>query len=102
MPPPPRSNHSSRSTTLVRSTLTVTAVTQGTHGAVTFSGGSVTYTPAADYNGTDSFSNTSTDDSNTNSVSDPKSATATVSITVTKDTDAPTAEDDSATHDRNG
>src|SRR5262249_51542268 len=39
----------------------ITSVTQGTHGTVTFlASGSVTYTPNADFNGSDSFSYTVT------------------------------------------
>jgi hypothetical protein len=41
--------------------LTISSVTQGAHGTVTISGTSVTYTPAADFVGTDSFTYTITD-----------------------------------------
>lgn len=41
--------------------LTVTGVTQGTHGAVTFTASSVTYTPDPDYVGPDSFTYTVSD-----------------------------------------
>jgi len=60
------------------------------HGTVTLSGNTATYTPAADYNGADSFTfkaNDGTVDSNT----------ATVSITVTAVNDAPVASDQSVT-----
>ena len=72
-------------------TLTVTGVTQGAHGTVTFTGAGVTYTPAADYNGPDSFTYTVTDNGLTNGVADPKSDTATVNVTVTAVNDAPHA-----------
>ena len=39
-------------------TLAVTAVTQGAHGTVTFTATGVSYTPAANYNGPDSFTYT--------------------------------------------
>jgi hypothetical protein len=41
--------------------LSVSAVTQGAHGAVTYSGGSVTYTPDAGFLGDDSFTYTVSD-----------------------------------------
>jgi DNA/RNA endonuclease G (NUC1) len=65
-------------------TLTVTAVTQGTNGAVaiTNSGVDVSYTPNANFFGTDSFTYTVSDG---NGGSD----TATVNITVTNVNDAP-------------
>jgi uncharacterized repeat protein (TIGR01451 family) len=57
--------------------LTVTSVTQGTHGSVTNNGDDVTYAPNPGFSGTDSFTYT---------VSDGKGGTdtATVTITVTK------------------
>ena len=66
-------------------TLTVTAVTQGTNGTVTFTGSDVTYTPDADFFGTDSFTYTISDG---NGGTD----TATVNVTVTNVNDAPIAE----------
>jgi hypothetical protein len=56
-------------------TLTITGVTQGTHGTVANNGTSVTYTPEADYSGPDSFNYTISDG---NGGSD----TATVNVTV--------------------
>jgi hypothetical protein len=53
--------------------LSVSAVTQGTHGSGTFSGGSITYTPNAGFSGQDSFSYT---------VSDGHGGTATANVTV--------------------
>ena len=41
--------------------LTITAVTQGAHGAVVFVGSSVTYTPTLDYSGGDTFTYTISD-----------------------------------------
>lgn len=69
--------------------LSVTAATQGANGTVSFSAGSVTYTPVANYNGSDSF---------TYAIGDGNggSATATVSITVTAANDSPSAGNDSA------
>jgi hypothetical protein len=66
-------------------TLTITAVTQGANGAVAITGGGtgLSYTPAPDFSGTDSFSYTIGDGNG-------GSATATVSITVTGVADAPT------------
>jgi DNA/RNA endonuclease G (NUC1) len=71
-------------------TLSVTAVTQPGHGSATFAGGSVTYTPALNYNGGDSFSYTVGDGHG-------GTATATVSITVNAVNDNPVAVNDSAT-----
>ncbi len=71
-------------------TLTVTAVTQPAHGSATFTASGVTYTPAANYNGTDSFTYTVSDGNG-------GSATGTVNITVTSVNDAPSASADSAT-----
>ena len=71
-------------------TLTISSVTQGAHGSVSFTPTGVSYTPAADYNGPDSFTYTIGDGNG-------GSATATVSITVTSVNDAPVANDDAAT-----
>ena len=73
-------------------TLTVTAVTQGTNGAVAItSGGSgLTYEPDTDYVGGDTFTYTISDG---NGGTD----TATVTVTVTNVNDDPTATDDTAT-----
>ena len=57
------------------------------HGTLSGSGSSRTYTPAPDFNGTDSFTYTASDSSGT-------SNTATVTITVLEVNDAPSANDD--------
>ncbi len=69
--------------------LAVTAVSAPAHGVVVLAAGGVTYTPAADFAGIDSFTYT---------VADAKgeTATATVSITVEAVADAPIASDDAA------
>ena len=71
--------------------LSVTGSTNGAHGAVACAeGGTCTYTPAADYSGSDTFTYT---------VSDGNGGTDTgsVSVTVTALNDAPVADDDSLT-----
>ena len=71
-------------------TLTVSALTQPAHGgAVLNANHTITYTPAADYNGPDSFTYTASDG---NGGTD----TATVSVNVGSGNDAPVANDDSA------
>ena len=79
-------------------TLTVTAVssTASTHGSVSLSAGTVTYTPDPDFNGAASFSYTVQDNGTTNGAADPKTATGTVNVTVTEVNDAPDAVNDSA------
>ena len=72
-------------------TLTVSAVTQGTHGSVTINPDKiVTYTPAANFNGSDSFTYTISDGHG-------GTATASVNVTVTPVNDAPVANADAAT-----
>src|SRR5206468_3517386 len=70
--------------------LTVTSVTQGANGTVTTDGVTTTYTPNANFFGSDSYTYTVAD-------SDGATATATVSITITSVNDAPTAVNDSDT-----
>ncbi|HTG35180.1 MAG TPA: Ig-like domain-containing protein [Thermoanaerobaculia bacterium] len=71
-------------------TLTVTSVTQGAHGAaVIHPDGTVRYTPAADYNGSDSFTYTISDGNG-------GTAMATVTVAVAAVDDAPVAVNDSA------
>ena len=59
----------------------VTDATNGAHGTVTFDDTGVAYTPAADYNGPDSFTYTVTNDDGP--------STATVDVTVTAVNDPP-------------
>ena len=73
----------------VGETLTVTAVTQGGNGSVTFTATGVSYTPNANFFGADSFTYTISDG---NGGSD----TATVNVTVTNVNDDPVANDDTA------
>ncbi len=68
----------------VGETLTVTAVTQPANGTVTLVAGVVSYTPNANYFGTDSFTYTVSDGNG-------GTATATVNVTVTAVNDNPTA-----------
>jgi len=80
--------------------LTVTSVTAGanTHGTVTLeSGTTVTYTPAANFNGPASFTYNVCDDGTTNGSPDPKCAIGTVNVTVNAVNDAPDAINDSTT-----
>ena len=72
-------------------TLSITGATNGSNGTVTFNSDDVTYTPNADFNGTDTFTYTISDGEFT--------ATATVTVTVDPVNDAPVAEDDAATTD---
>ncbi|PXA04418.1 hypothetical protein DDZ13_07760 [Coraliomargarita sinensis] len=76
----------------VGDTLTYTVVTGPTNGSLSGTAPDLTYTPNADYNGTDSFTFTANDgtvDSNT----------ATVSITVNAVNDTPVADDQSVSTD---
>lgn len=77
-------------------TLTVVSVTQGAHGSVAITGGGtgVSYSPAADYFGTDSFSYT-IDDGNGGTDS------ANVSVNVSNVNDAPVAAGDAYDTDSN-
>jgi hypothetical protein len=68
-------------------TLTITAVTQGAHGAVVNNSTSVSYTPAHNFFGSDSFTYTISDGHS--------SDTATVTVTVININDAPVANGDS-------
>lgn len=76
--------------------LTVGSVTQPSHGTVTFVSNSVTYTPAPNFSGMDTFTYQATDGTNS-------SNSATVTVTVTNaDNDPPTAdagEDQTVTDD---
>lgn len=68
--------------------LSVTAVTQGANGAVTSDGSTVTYTPASDFNGGDSFTYTVSDGNG-------GTATASVIVSIAAVNDAPAAAADS-------
>jgi len=68
--------------------LSVSAVTQGAHGAVTSNGTGVTYTPAANWNGADAFTYTVSDGQG-------GTATAAVSVAVAAVNDPPVAAPDS-------
>ena len=70
--------------------LTYSIVSNPTHGTVSLSGNTATYTPSANYNGNDSFTFKATD-------AHANSNVATVHITVTVDNDAPVANGDSIT-----
>ena len=70
-------------------TLTITGVTQPANGTVTFTATDVTFTPAADFSGTTTFSYTVSDGTG-------GSATATVTVGVDPVNDDPTAVDDIA------
>jgi hypothetical protein len=72
--------------------LAVSSVTQGAHGSVAIVAGGVSYTPAHDFNGTDSFTYTTSD-------SHGGSATAAVHVTINPVNDAPVTVADSATTD---
>ena len=71
-------------------TLSVSAVTQGSNGSVGNNGSTVSYTPNANFNGTDSFTYAVDDGAG-------GTATATVTVTVTAVNNPPVAADDSAT-----
>ncbi len=70
--------------------LSITSITQPIHGSTTFTASSVSYTPAANYSGSDSFSYTISDG---HGGTDP----ATVSVTITPVNDPPVAFNDTAT-----
>ena len=72
--------------------LSVSSVTQGTNGSVSTNGTTVTYTPDANYNGSDNFDYVVSDG---NGGTD----TATVFVTVNAVNDAPTAVDDTSATD---
>jgi hypothetical protein len=66
-------------------TLTITSVTNGSHGTAVLNGnGTVTYTPAANYNGSDTFTYTISDGHG-------GTATANATLTINAINDAPTA-----------
>ncbi|MDY3555463.1 Ig-like domain-containing protein, partial [Gemmata sp. JC717] len=69
--------------------LTVTAVGNAVGGSVAIVGGTVVFTPAANFNGTAGFSYTVTDNGTTNGAADPKTSTGTVTFTITAVADTP-------------
>jgi hypothetical protein len=74
--------------------LSITGFTQGTHGSTSQGGSDLYYSPNNDFNGTDSFTYTATDGTDT--------LTATVSVTVNPVSDAPTANDDTGSVGEDG
>lgn len=82
-------------------TLAVTSVADGadTHGTVSFAGGQITYTPAANYHGAASFTYQVCDDGTTAGSPDPRCASATVNVTVESVNDSPETHADAATTD---
>jgi hypothetical protein len=70
--------------------LTVTGVSAPAHGTATVTAGQVTYAPAANFSGLDTFTYTATDGNG-------GTATATVTVTVTAVDDGPVAADDTVT-----
>ena len=79
--------------------LTVTSVTEtvDTHGTVTLSSGTITYSPALNYNGPASFQYQVCDNGTTNGAADVLCATGTMNVTVNAVNDAPDAVDDTPT-----
>ncbi|MCV0427644.1 MAG: tandem-95 repeat protein, partial [Roseibium sp.] len=73
-------------------TLSVTAVSAPSHGSVSFSGGQITYTPDADFNGSDQVTYTVSDGNG-------GTTTSTLDITVQPVNDAPIARADTAITD---
>ena len=72
-------------------TLTVSSVTPtaNTHGTVSLNSGTVSYQPAANYNGPASFAYQVCDNGTTNGSPDPKCSTGTVNVTVNSVNDPP-------------
>ncbi len=80
-------------------TLTVTAVSAASTagGTVSVVNNVVTYSPPTDFNGTDTFTYTVTDDGTTRGVADPLMASGVVTVTVNPINDPPMAVDDMVT-----
>ncbi len=87
-PAPRRSSSSGTTSTSTDPSLTVTAKTDPSHGTLTLIAGVLTYTPDADFHGTDAFDYTVSDGTS--------SDTGHVTITVTPVNDPPVAVDDAA------
>ena len=77
-------------------TLAVSSVTTPLHGTAAIEAGSVRYTPAGNYSGSDSFGYEICDDGTTNGSPAVLCDSATVSVTVTPVNDPPAAVDDAA------
>jgi hypothetical protein len=71
--------------------LSIDSVGNATHGSVSISSGTVTFTPAGDYNGSASFTYHVCDNGTTNGAADPKCDTGTVNLTFAGADDAPDA-----------
>jgi hypothetical protein len=70
--------------------ITVISVSPSSQGGqVVLSGGVITYTPAPNFNGTDTFTYVIEDDGTTAGQPDPQRATGTVTVTVTEVNDPP-------------
>ena len=82
--------------------LTIDSVAAPSHGTAVIQSGKVKYTPAANYNGSDSFTYTVKDNGTSDSVADPRTATALVSVTITEVNDKPTAAADSKSVSEDG
>src|SRR5262249_28083754 len=78
-------------------TITVTSVGTASHGTVSLVSGTVTYTPTANYFGTDTFTYTITDNGTTNGNPDHKSTTAKGTRQETSVNQPPTADTQSKT-----
>jgi hypothetical protein len=76
--------------------LSVAPIAGDTHGSVSLVAGTVTYAPAANYNGPAKFHYTIRDNGTTNGISDPKENTGDVNVTVTAVNDDPTITRDNA------
>ncbi|HYK03070.1 MAG TPA: DNA/RNA non-specific endonuclease [Thermoanaerobaculia bacterium] len=72
-------------------TLTVTAVSGATNGSVALDAGTVTFTPAVNYNGAASFTYEVCDNGVTGGLTTSQCATSTVAVTIAAVNDAPTA-----------
>jgi VCBS repeat-containing protein len=75
--------------------LTIAAASAPAHGTASVNGNTITYTPAANYNGSDGFTYTVCDNGTTNGAADSKCATASVSVTIAPVNDPPAANNDS-------
>jgi cyclophilin family peptidyl-prolyl cis-trans isomerase len=78
-------------------TLTLISVNGATNGTVALSGNQITFTPAANFSGSATFTYTVRDNGTSNGTNDPKESTGTVTVTVNPLNDAPTAVADTAT-----